>query len=214
MSVRFVQQIGAQFINTAGNTTVITTTNAAQVGQFLVLAARIGVSLDVSSISDSAGNTWSKLNSSALTNTVASVWYCTVTSVLAASSTITVTYSNTTSGNRNVSVWAFEGVTRPTTTNATNRTGGTTTLTVGNVTPERYGSLLFTAGASNQNTTHSVSAGWTALTVGTSSVFLGAAYAISSMASLNATWTIGTTGAIGAVSGTFTPDGGDAFLNF
>lgn len=210
MAIRYVDRIGQQLDSVAGGTTTVTTTVAAQVGDFLVLASRCGQAGVVSSISDSAGNSWTKLNNSQALQTTMSVWYCTVTSALATSSTITVSYSVATSGNRNVAVWLFGGINKPSTTNATAQVGATgTTLTVGNVTPQQYGSLLFAAVGSNQSTTHTASSGWTALPISTSNVFMGAAYAISSMSSLGTTWTIGATGAMGAVSATLTPDGGD-----
>lgn len=210
MPIQYIGKIGEQYNSVAGSTLVITTSVTANVGNLLVLATRCGQSLVVSTVTDSSGNTWSKLNNSEALQSTMSVWYCVVTSSLASSSTITITYTGSTSGNRNAAVWSFGGITRTSTTNETARVGtGGTTLTVPNVTPQQYGSLLFTAVGSNQNTTHSISSGWTSLPVGTSSVFMGAAYAISSMSSLGATWTIGLTGAMGAVSSTFTPDGGD-----
>lgn len=210
MSVRFVGRVGSQYDATAGGTTTITTTSAVPVGGFLVLAARAGGGVTISSIADSSANSWVKLANSDPVLSVCSVWYCTVTTALASSSTITITYSATTSGNRNAAVWAFDGITRPTTTNTTARLGGTTTISPAAITPQQYASLMFTAASSNQNTTYTVSAGWTALTIGTTSTWMGAAYTIrNSMDALSTTWTIPVSGAMGAVAGTFTPDGGD-----
>jgi hypothetical protein len=102
-----------------------------------------------------------------------------------------------------------------TTTDTTARTGSGTTLSPANVTPEQYASLMFTAVATNATNAFTVSAGWTALTVNTASVYLGAAYAIqNSMDALATTWTWTTLGNAGAVTGSFTPDGGDFFNVF
>lgn len=216
MSVRFVGRIGAQYDAAAGGTTTVTTTTAVPVGGFVVLATRAGGGVVVSSIADSSGNTWQKLANSDPLQSTASVWFCIATTALAASSTITVTYSAAGSGNRNAAVWAFDGITRPTTTNTTARAASpATTVSPASVTPQQYASLMFTAVGTSQNTTHTVSAGWTALSIGTASVFMGAAYTIrNSMDSLATTWTIATAGALGAVAGTFTPDGGDGFAVF
>jgi hypothetical protein len=216
MSIRFVGRIGAQLDATAGGTTTVTTTTAVPVGEFIVLATRAGGGIVASSITDSGSNVWTKLaNSDALQSTV-SIWYCTITNSLASSSTITVTYSAATSGNRNVAVWAFDGVTRPTTTHTTARAANpATTVSPANITPEQYGSLLFTAVGTSQTSAHTVSSGWTALTIGTSPAFMGAAYTIrNSMDSLATTWTLATAGAMGAVSATITPDSGDFFSIF
>jgi hypothetical protein len=215
VSVRLVGRIGQQLDTATGGTTTVTTTTAANVGQFLVVAARNGLGVIVSSVTDSASNTWTKINNSEALTATMSVWYCVVTNTLAASSTITVTFNSAASNNRLAAVWAFDGITRPTTTNATARLpAGSSSITVADVTPEQYGSLLFTAVGCNQNTTYTPSSGWTSLPVTTSQVFMGAAYAISTVASLGTTWTIGTTGTLGAVSATITPDGGDFFNIF
>jgi hypothetical protein len=215
VSVRLVGRIGQQLDTATGDTTTVTTTTAANVGQFLIVAARGALGVIVSSVTDSGSNTWTKINNSeALTSTM-SVWYCVVTNTLASSSTITVTYANATSNNRLAAVWAFNGITRPTTTNATARLpAGNSSITVADVTPEQYGSLLFTAVGCNQPTTYTPSSGWTSLSITTAQLFMGAAYAISTSASLGTTWTIGTTGTLGAVSATITPDGGDFFNIF
>ena len=216
MSVRFVGRVGQQFDSAAASTSTVTTTTAIPVGQFLILATRSGLNHRILSITDSSNNTWVQLGNSALVQTVASVWYSTVTTAIAASSTITVTFTGS-SGSRSAAVWAFDGITRPTTTSANARSGSaTTSLTVGNVTPSQYASLMFSAGATNANNTFSVSAGWTVLPVTTASVVLNGAYAIrDSMDALGTTWTFGSSAATsGAVSGTFTPDGGDMLAIF
>lgn len=216
MSVRFVGKVGEQFDSAGGTTTsTITTTAAVPVGQFLVLAMRQGSGHVVSTVTDSASNTWQKLADSDTSNATGSVWYCVASSALAVSSTITATLTGTT-GNRNVAVWAFDGITRPTTTNTVADVPiGSTSVTIGNVTPEQYGSLMFTAVAVNQSEVFTVSAGWTALPVTTASVYLSGAYAIrNSMDPLGTTWSwVGTRNG-GAVAGTFTPDGGDMLAIF
>lgn len=216
MSVRFVGRVGQFFGSGASLTMVITTTTAIPVGQFLVLASRTGNGRNIVSITDTSGNTWNKLENSNLSGTVASVWYCTVTTAMATSSTITVTFSSSLTAARGGAVWAFDGVTRPTTTNATASTAGATSLTVGNVTPTQYSSLFFSAAATGTSQTFAVSAGWTVLPVTASvDVRLSGAYAIgSSMDALGTTWTFGTSNAAGAVSGTFTDDGGDMLAIF
>jgi hypothetical protein len=214
MSVQFVGKIGERFDSATGTTSTVTTSVAVPVGRFLVLAMRAGGGNVISTVTDSASNTWQKLDNSGATNTTCSIWYCTATSALAVSSTITATVTGST-GNRNVAVWAFDGITRPTTTDTTARTGSGTTLSPANVTPEQYASLMFTAVATNATNAFTVSAGWTALTVNTASVYLGAAYAIqNSMDALATTWTWTTLGNAGAVTGSFTPDGGDFFNVF
>jgi len=216
MSIKFSQKISEQLDVTASGTSTMTTTSEAPVGQFLILAARSGIAFVVSSVSDSASNTWVKLANSDPLQTTMSVWYCVVTTALASSSTISITLDGATSGNRNMAVWAFDGITRPATTNTTARAANpSTTVSPANITPQQYGSLMFTAVGGNLNVSYTVSAGWTSLPIGTSSVFMGAAYTIrNSMDPLATTWTSGSGAALGAVAGTFTPDGGDMLAIF
>lgn len=215
MSVRLVQKVGETFNAVSTNISTITVTVSVPVGRFLILGSRSGNGIVLTSISDSSGNTWVKLNNTPAVLNVCSVWYCTVTNALTTSSTITCTFSGATSNN-NIAVWAFDGITRPTTTNQIANNTTTTSISVASVSPSQYGSLMFSVGVSNiVPNTFSVSSGWTLLPITTSSIFLCAAYAIpNSMASLATTWTFGSSGNNAAVSGTFTPNGGDFLALF
>lgn len=215
MSVLFVEKIGEYANGTGSTTQTITTSAAAKVGDLVIVAARVGQGFAVSDVSDSAGNTWVILANSEAVQTSCNVWYSVLTSDLASSSTITITATGSYS-NQNSAAWSFRGITRPSTTSATNRTTTAVANTVANVTPSQYGSLLFSAVATAQaqTGTPTVSTGWTTLSVTTASVRLCGAYAISTMDSLGATWTPATSSISGAVSGTFTPNGGDLFAIF
>lgn len=214
MSIRYVGKVGETYNSLSSNISTITATVPVPVGQFLILVGRSGGGFFLTSISDSSGNTWTKLNNTSPVLNVCSVWYCTVTNPLTTSSTITSTFSGAFT-NGTTAVWAFDGITRPTTTNAIANNTASTSLSVASVSPSQYGSLIFAGASSNVPNTFSVSSGWTLLPITVSAIHLCAAYAIpDSMASLSATWTYGSSANMAAVSGTFTPDGGDFLALF
>jgi hypothetical protein len=212
VSIRYIGKVGETFLSTATTTNTVTPTISTTVGQYLVLAVRLGSGFGITSVTDTVGNAWSKIGESGLTQTVCSLWSCSVSSALSTSDTITVTKSGST-GNGNVAVWAFGGINRPVTTSVNNRSGTTgTTLAVGDVIPSQYASLMFTTVATNATATFTQPSGFTSLPVTTSSVYLSAAYLIQpSTATQSTTWTFSSVGNCGGVSASLTPDGGDFF---
>jgi hypothetical protein len=112
MAVAFVQDIGFDDTGT-GSTTVVTTTATATVGQRIVLAV-IYVDLSgattVSSVADSAGNTWA-VDVQGMHGT-AGIAICSahVTTQLTSGGTITVTYSDANATWHNVHAFTFSGV--------------------------------------------------------------------------------------------------------
>lgn len=213
MSVRFVAEVGQSYGSTSASTITLTASRAVPVGTLVVLAARGGGTNTVSTVSDDASNTWTKLGGTTTANTC-NVWYCVVTSAWTTSTVVTVTYTAS-FANRIVGAWAFEGVTRPATTVATASGSSVTTIDSGSLSVPQYGALFFTAISTNQTPTYTAPTGFTALSVTAALTSLRGAYLIrSSMDSVGTSWTFTVSGNGGVVSGTFTPDGGDAFLNF
>lgn len=211
MGVAYLGQVGENFVNATASTLAITTTAAANVGTFLVCPASVGAAASATSISDSAGNTWNLVNTSPLVARTMALFTCYVTSSLAASSTITITYSANTL-NRLAAVYAFTGINRPTVTSATAQGTGVSTLNTGNLAPTQYASLLFTAISKNNNAAYTTPTGWTRLPLNVSNILDGYAYRIQpSTATQGTTWSWTGSYSAGQVSATFTPDGGDFF---
>ena len=208
MGVSYVGQVGEAFdAGVSATTMTVTTSTATEVGTYLVLASRSGLSSPVSAVSDTAGNTWAKVNNNA-SNTVCSVWSCFVTTQIPAASTITITYT-VSNGNKNAGVWAFRGLNRPVITSATAQGSGTTGNTR-NLTPSRYASLLLSVAGVQNNSTFTQPTGFTKLPLTTSSIHVNAAYRIQpGVGSSGTTWTWTVSGTFGIVSSTLTPDGGD-----
>lgn len=111
MTIAHVAHLGNLASNTANQASAtITTVVVAEVGRLLVLAIAVDnhASVDgdegaVSSVTDSAGNSWQKAgewtNSEGSTQAggTMSVWYCVVTSQIANGGTVTANFTNSTS---------------------------------------------------------------------------------------------------------------------
>lgn len=111
-----------------------------------------------------------------------------------------------------IAAWAFDGFSRPSTTNAIASGSGVTTLSPSSLSVPQYGSLVFTAVTVNQLPTYTAPTGFTVLAVSSGAVSMRAAYLIrNSMNAVATTWSWTIAGNAGVVSGTFTPDGGDMF---
>lgn len=213
MSIRYVAEVGQNYGSTSATTITFTSSRSVPVGTLVIMAVRGGGTVTVSSVSDSASNTWTELGKTTTANTV-NVWYCVVTAEWTTSTVVTVTYSGTT-GNRIVGAWAFDGATRPTTTVTTASAANVTALDSGNLSVPQYGSLAFSAISTNQTPTYTAPTGFTVLSVTSSATSLRGAYLIrSSMDAIGTSWSWNATGSGGLVSGTFTPDGGDLFAMF
>lgn len=174
----------------------------------VVVAMRGNFTTVVDSVSDTQGNTWTKLANTTTPNTC-NVWYSVLTTAFTTSTVVTATYSG--SGQHNmIAAWAFDGFTRPATTNAIASGSSVTTLSPASLSVPQYGSLIFTAVTVNQLPTYTAPSGFTVLSVTSGAVSMRAAYLIrNSMASVSTTWSWNVSGNAGVVSGTFTPDGGD-----
>jgi hypothetical protein len=213
VSVRYVGKIGeAQVTGTASSVT-FTANQQLPVGTLVVLAMRGNFTNVVSSVSDSAGNTWSKLANTTTANTC-NVWYSVLTTAITTSTTVTANFSAS-GGLQIMAGWAFHGFTRPSTSNAIATGSSVTTLSPASLSVPQYGSLVFSAMSVNQLPTFTEPAGFTALPVTSSSVSLRGAYLIrNGMNAVSTTWSWSISGNAGVVSGSFTPDGGDLFAVF
>jgi hypothetical protein len=148
-------QTGAATETAASTTLATTLAKPTSAGNLLVLSASVyvGATNHITSITDSAGNTWSKVNawSTASHNSDGEMWYAVNAS---AAATLTVTTHVTTAASMALEVDEFSGIA---TTNPLDQSLGAsttgTTASAGPLTPGSAGELLvgFTAGhASSQ----------------------------------------------------------------
>ena len=211
MSARLIGKIGEAQANSSSVT--FTSTRSVSVGTLVVVAMRGNFTNVVVSVTDTAGNTWTKLANTTTPNTC-NVWYSVLTTAFTTSTTVTANFSS--SGNFTILAgWAFQGFTRPMAASAIASSTSVSTLSPSSLSVPQYGSLVFSAMSVNQLPSITVPSGFTVLPVSTSGVTLQCAYLIrNEMTAVSTTWSWSITGNAGVVSGTFTPDGGDGFAVF
>lgn len=130
----FVQQVATGGVGTSLNTVTFTTSAAAAAGHTLLMAVRVGFGLVVSSVTDSAGNTWHVDQTSPATGATVSLCRAYLATALAAGSSITVTFTGTGAGN-SIAWQVLEYANLPSTVTidatASQSASATTTMTVG-----------------------------------------------------------------------------------
>jgi hypothetical protein len=113
MAVAFVQSLGTSTPADDTTTAVLTTTATAVVGERIVLTAvwkDISGATTLSSVADSAGNTWAVDVGALHGTTGVAICSCHVTTQLTSGGTITATFSNANGQGRNLHAVTFSGV--------------------------------------------------------------------------------------------------------